>query len=146
MKNHYESPRILIAHAFSSDSLAEQYAPIQTVIGSSFATWWRKVTVLKTQEAFITCSQLRRTCSSNSISPKRQEWNMKRRWVNFWIMLLNCSTLRTAKTNDWVCIFKLCECLAHLPEKRHKELDKVHNTVVLGESNLLNKKKRMRND
>lgn len=26
--------------------------------------------------------------------------------------------------------------MSDLPEKRHKELDKVHDTVVLGESNL----------
>lgn len=32
--------------------------------------------------------------------------------------------------------------LTQLPEKCHKELDKVHDTVVLGEGNLLEKKRR----
>lgn len=45
--------------------------------------------------------------------------------------------------NKWLCIFKTCECWIHLPEKCHKELDKVHNTVVLGEGDLWNKQKRM---
>lgn len=37
-------------------------------------------------------------------------------------------------------IFKLHKYLTHSPEKRHKELDKVHDIVVLGEGDLKKEK------
>lgn len=86
-----KSPHILIARAFPSDSFAEQNAPIQTVIGSSFATQWRKVTVMKTHRA-LTWRQLKGNWPNrlNSTSPKSKERNVKGWRVNAW--LRHCST------------------------------------------------------
>lgn len=101
------SPHILIAHAFSLDGTCR---PICTYSNG----YWRLICHLKKENRCLedtrsiymySISRTAQTGSSNSISPKRQEWKMKRRWVKFWIMLLDCWTLRIAKTNGWVCIY-----------------------------------------
>ena len=98
-------------------------------LAASFATWKKENCCLEDTRS-IYMYLVNRTGSSNSISPERQERNRKRWRVKFWMMLLDCWR---AESND------MNECVTywtHSPEKCNKELDKVHDAVVLREGNL----------